>query len=415
MSYHKTLHICHYCIDYKTTQRKDMFKHFERKNKCECNTLLSYEDAKKLTLYKRFHFHFDPCQLMRKDYIKIVNFYNDKHNNIYENFAEFIYKTNIKTKLLKNEEPGSNLEEEEDEFDKNFLNRSTHKYECKICNSEYTSKQNMKKHLLNLKQCEAKKQLNDMIELNKHKAELILQKKRKEEEELKSHMVQQNIQNQNNIHQNIQNINNVHNNHNNNQSSTFRVSLKDFVNERYDISHIKDTFYQQKDFFLYNNFLKMIMENEKNQNIFFAGSEAIVYTDNELNKMSSDKAGYLILDKLSQSFSQLLYQQDKEAQEFFAFITKYYSVLKGQYKHDTIYKDYDVDEKRFFYTSNSSLFRSRDKYLNKIVATINKNSENARKHMNVLVEDFKDIPIMNPNIEDFASIKMRYRDLRDKN
>jgi hypothetical protein len=158
----------------------------------------------------------------------------------------------------------------------------------------------------------------------------------------------------------------------------------------------------------------MIMENEKNQNIFFANNEAIVYTDNELNKMSSDKAGYLILDKLSQSFNQLYYQQDKEAQEYFAFIVKYYSVLKGQYKHDTIYKDYNVDEQRFFYTSNSSLFRSRDKYLNKMVSTINRNSENVRKNMNVSIDNLKDIPIMNPNIEDFASIKMRYRDLRDR-
>ena len=42
----KTLYICHYCIDYKTTQRKDMVKHFERKKKCKCNTILSYEEAK---------------------------------------------------------------------------------------------------------------------------------------------------------------------------------------------------------------------------------------------------------------------------------------------------------------------------------------------------------------------------------
>ncbi len=413
-------YICHYCIDYKTSNRKDMVKHFNRKCNCKCNNpAISYENAEILTLSKKFYFHMDINTLFRNDLIFIINHYCNEENHIYDNYYQIaMAKKNIKS--IKNrsiipQNENQNENDNIDEFDATFFNIQKCKYVCNKCFSEYMSKQNMVKHLNNKKFCEYKQNIKHIIEESKKHSEIVLQKKRKEEEELKSHMVQQNIQNQNNIHQNIQNINNVHNNHNNNQSSTFRVSLKDFVNERYDISHIKDTFYQQKDFFLYNNFLKMIMENEKNQNIFFAGSEAIVYTDNELNKMSSDKAGYLILDKLSQSFSQLLYQQDKEAQEFFAFITKYYSVLKGQYKHDTIYKDYDVDEKRFFYTSNSSLFRSRDKYLNKIVATINKNSENARKHMNVLVEDFKDIPIMNPNIEDFASIKMRYRDLRDKN
>ncbi len=415
MTYPKKLYICHYCIDYKTGQRKDMIKHFDRKKSCKCNTLLSYEEAKEKTLYKKFYFYFDFHQLIRNDFIQIVSFYNEKENYIYDNYSDFIYESNMK----KMEEEEKKNKHENDAFDKLYYNHEKEKYECKICNSEYTSKQNMKKHLLNIKQCDAKKKLNDMIELNKEKTMMILEKKKKEDDLLQSFILQKDnsnsvIQKQNNIQQINQNIQNFHNNNQNNQSSTFRFSLKDFVNERYDISHIKDNFYLQKDFFLYHNFLKVIMENEKNQNIFFANNEAIVYTDNELNKMSSDKAGYLILDKLSQSFSQLLYQQGEETQDYFAFITKYYNVLKGQYKHDTIYKDYDVDERRFYYTSNSGLFRSRDKYLNKMVSTINKNSDNVRKHMNFHTVDIKDIPTMNPNIEDFASIKMRYRDLRDR-
>jgi hypothetical protein len=157
------------------------------------------------------------------------------------------------------------------------------------------------------------------------------------------------------------------------------------------------------------------MENKKNQNIFFTDNhqEAIVYTENELNRISSDKAGYLILDKLSQSFDQILYKQDDEAQEYYKFIQKYYSVLKGQYKHDTIYKDYDVDDRKFIYTANSSLFRSRDKNLQKMISTLDNCNAEARENMKFVASDIRKIPLVNPNIEDFASIRNRYKDLKD--
>jgi hypothetical protein len=156
------------------------------------------------------------------------------------------------------------------------------------------------------------------------------------------------------------------------------------------------------------------MENEKNQNIFFSDKEAIIYSDNELNKMSSDKAGYLILNKLSQSFIQVYNKQDAETQNFYDFIHKYYYVIKGHYKHDTIFKDYDVDTKQFVYTANSNMFRARDKYLTKIDSTLSKYKDSARKNMAFQMNEINNIPTMNPNIEDFASIKMRYRDLKDK-
>jgi hypothetical protein len=239
--------------------------------------------------------------------------------------------------------------------------------------------------------------------------ELSLIKKEKEEEErnkYKDDIIQ-------NIQQNIQNIG-TQNNNNNTQNNNYNFAIKDFVNDRYDISHIKDSFYEKKDFFLYPNFLQMIMENEKNRNIFFVDKEAVFLMDNELNKMSSDKAGYMILDKLSESFDQLLYRQDKEARDYYSFITKYYHVIKGHYKHDTIFKDYNVDKQQFFYTSQGNLFRSRDKYLTKIVGTVNKFSDDVRTQMNIDGLDIKNIPLINPNIEDFASVRMRYRDLKDK-
>ena len=130
--------------------------------------------------------------------------------------------------------------------------------------------------------------------------------------------------------------------------------------------------------------------------------------------MSSDKAGYLILDKLSQSFDELFSKQDPQSKEYYKFINKYYYVIKGHYKHDTIFKDYNVDERQFYYTSQGNLFRSRDKYLSKMTTTVNKFSDSVRKNMNLTGHDLKNIPLINPNIEDFASVRKRYRDLKDK-
>ncbi len=408
MHVYSTLYICHYCIDYKTKNKNDMEKHFNRKNKCECNTIISYEECKLLSPNKKYIFYFNYKNLFKNDFIKIINIYNQKENHIYENFNNI---NNIKSIKNKNNEmiEYNDNDEEDDKFNKMYFNKEINKYKCILCSSEYTSKQNMKKHLLNSKQCETKKQINEVMELQSSKMELILYKKEELKKEEEKHILNQN--NVQNINQNIQNnINNINNSNQNN----FSVALKDFVNDRYDISHISDSFYEKKDFFLYPNFLNMIMENEKNQNIFFSNNEAIIYTDNELNKMSSDKASYLILDKLSQSFDELLYKQDDEAREYYKFITKYYHVIKGHYKHDTISKEYNVDTRQFEYTANSRLFRSRDKYSNKIIGTINKFNGNIRKNMNISIQDIKDIPIMNPNIEDFASIKMRYRDLKNK-
>jgi hypothetical protein len=260
----------------------------------------------------------------------------------------------------------------------------------------------------NKKSCSLQAEINQIMQESLMLTEI---KRKREEEESKKfdpHIVQNNVQN---VQNNIQNINN---NNNNTHNNTYHLAIKDFVHDNYDLTHIKDSFYQQKDFFTYPNFLRMIMENKKNQNIFFANNEAIIYSENELNKMSSDKAGYLILDKLSQSFNQLISKQDDEVREYFAFIVKYYSVLKGQYKHDTIFKDYDVNERRFFYTANSGMFRSRDKYLSKIVSTVNRHSNLIRERLGIHGDDIKNIPLINPSIEDFASARMRYRDLKDK-
>ncbi len=434
----KTYYICHYCNDYITVYLKDIKKHINRKNKCKCCTLLSFEQASLLSVTKKFTFTFNINELIKDDFIFIATNYCNIKNIINKNFKQEIFNNLIKNievsnnniYNLTNESDNDSCDESDNEsynfeelnkknndnldnldyFDNEYFNKEKNKYVCSLCFSEYISKQNMEKHLLNKNKCDKRRQVRDAFNASKQTQEIVLHKKTEEENKFKSHVLQQNnqiIQTQNNIQNNNNTNNNTHN-------SNYNLAINDFVNERYDLTHIQDSFYEQKDFFIYPNFLNMIMQNKKNHNLFFANGEAVFYSDNEINKMSSDKAGYLVLDKLSQSFDEFLYKQDQETREYFKFISKYYYVLKGHYKHDTIFKDYDVNDRQFYYTSQGNLFRSRDKYLSKITTTINKYNDEVRSEMNVSGIDIQNIPLINPNIEDFASVKMRYRDLKDK-
>ncbi len=443
----KPYYICHYCCEYKTQNKVDMNRHFKRKNKCVCFSLYSYEAAEKISLTKKFYLNVDISSLFKTDMIYIVNNYNLPINYIENDFRKksinesnnildialisqkrnhsknevenkSLYKNSNNKNLICTDVDVDNLDyvddidlfEDKNLFDQLYYNHEKKKYICDKCYSGYVSKQNLIKHLKSHDECKKKQQINEIMKESLKISEIKRKKEEEENKKFEPHV----INNNNNVQNNFQNIQNINNNNNNTHHNTYNLAIKDFVHDNYDITHIKDTFYQQKDFFIYHNFLRMIMENKKNQNIFFANNEAIIYSDNELNKMSSDKAGYLILDKLSTSFNQLINKQDEEVREYYAFITKYYSVLKGQYKHDTIFKDYDVDDRRFFYTANSGMFRSRDKYLSKMVSVINRNSNDIRQNMNIKGDDIKDIPLINPSIEDFASARMRYRDLKDK-
>ncbi len=427
------LYICHYCCDYYTNNKTDLRRHYERMRKCNCNNLLtSYENSCFLSLNKRFIFDkdFNFKNFKRDDILFIITNYTDDVNYIrkdYKKIKNTNLNTNLNTNTYKKEDLSSILEsiissstsgsynslntESENsinsETENNSINtlfdEASQKYICNLCKSSYKYKQGIEKHLLDNERCIKLQKIEHAIKTNKDTIRMI-----KEKERLNQQINNTFIHNDNSVN----NINNFQNNSSN--QNMYHFQLKDFIHENYDLSHIKEDYYLQKDFFLYPNLLKMIMENERNHNIFFSENEAIIYSDNELNKMSSEKAGYLILDKLNQSFNQLYYRQDEETQKFYAYVQKYYFVIKGHYKHDTIHKDYDVNEKRFIYTANSSMFRSRDKYLNKIISSLANCKESARQKMLINLDEIKNIPVMNPNIEDFASIKMRYRDLRDR-
>ncbi len=469
-------YICHYCIDYKTINLSDMIRHFKRKNKCKCNTLSSFEEAIVLSKKKKYKFNIDISNLSSDDIIYIITHYNEQTNIIDKNFRNNTLNNNLMNNNLNNnnltnnnlinnnltnnnlnniknsnsllslinntdindilniinqfKSQNNNIENNKKEndiemskkenndvsnhlipikidgyvhkdiYDNIYQNTENNHYYCGNCNTEYANINSMRRHLLS-NVCIRKQEAAIIFKKNKEQCNKIIEKENKKQETINQQI------NYNNC--NIQN-----NNNNNTNNSTYNLNVRDFVHDRYDVSHIKDDFYLQKDFFLYHNFLRAIMENKNNQNIFFSNDEAIIYTDNELNKMSYDKAGYFILDKLSQSFDQIFYKNDKETQEHYKFIQKYYYLVKGQYINDTIFKDYDINEQKFIYTSNSRLFRSRDKYLAKMISTLSPIKNEVRERMSVSLDQINDIPIVNPNIENYASIKMRYRDLKNK-
>ncbi len=111
-------YICHYCCDYMTPSRKDMKKHFNRKKNCKCLSLLSYDDAKILTLSKQFILLCDIKKLLINDKNYIVQNYTKEVNIIPINFIQ----NNIE-QINKNEEnevdEENELNEDEEKEKKN--------------------------------------------------------------------------------------------------------------------------------------------------------------------------------------------------------------------------------------------------------------------------------------------------------
>ena len=54
------LHICHYCINYRTYRKNDITKHYKKNKKCQLNYILdkmiTFEEAYELSKNKRYYF-----------------------------------------------------------------------------------------------------------------------------------------------------------------------------------------------------------------------------------------------------------------------------------------------------------------------------------------------------------------------
>ena len=300
----------------------------------------------------------------------------------------------------------SNQLKEDDNNKKKFI--------CEFCETSYSSKQNLINHLKNKKLCDQKREYNNfMKEFNKIRLEKeINNNNNQKNNQINNNQInnqqinnQQINNNQINNNQNIFNSNNIQN-HNN-------FTIKDFIKDNYDLTHIKDSYYKNKDFFLFNNFLEQVMLNEKNRNIYFNDDKAIFLNENELNKMSDEKAGLLVLQKLSKCMDILLLRQDEQSREYYSFIQNYYRIIQGQYKFDTLYKEYDIDDRKFVSIGSNNMFRARDRHLLKMKKVLEKHNNNIRKNL-CNFSDNGEILTFEPNIEDFISKRARYRDLKSK-
>ncbi len=287
-------YICHHCVTFRTPYKKDIIRHFSRRNKCHANTIISYDEAYELSINKKFIFNnILVNHLNVNDFIYIINNYTDEKNIIDKDFRKknslIIHQENNAIEDINTNIDIKKNKKKKDDFYFKYYNEEKEKYICDKCCAEYTTKQNLQYHLMNIKACEANQKINQLHQ-NKLK-ELEIKKAIQAVQQQNVTYNVNNIEQLNNIG-NLNNIQNIQNNNNNVQHTNYNISVKDFIHDRYDVGHIQDSFYQNKDFFLFTNFLRVIMENKKNQNIFFTDNhqEAIVYTGNELNRISSDKA-----------------------------------------------------------------------------------------------------------------------------
>ena len=299
---------------------------------------------------------------------------------------------------------------ENEKFREKFFNKELNRFVCHDCGSSYTTKENFLKHISSKNRCKNKKLQQTIMNASEDNALKIFDRESKSNDQAKIFVVQ-NIGCVNNIQNICNNVQNITNNSTNiaNQN-TMNLSLRDFIHENFDISHLNKEITNKDDFFLYPNFLKAVMENESNHNIFFTGKEAIVYTDNELNRMTSDKAGYMVMDKLSKSCSELIERQDEETRQKLDHVETYYRVSKGQYVNDTTYREYSVEHKRFLHTAADNMFRNRDKIHNKIISTLRPLNQIVRQKLMSSGLNIYDIPVFDPKIEYYSSVRCRYKE-----
>jgi hypothetical protein len=412
-------HICYFCLNYKSTRKGDLEKHLNKNKKCQLTyipvEMMDFEKAAQLSLNNRYFFLFDHSKLLFNDYIYIVNNFREPLNyikyedvinsNVYlKNNIEKIKNENKKQEIIQNVKGEDKNEVGDDEEEK-----EAKVFKCTRCEKEYTSKQNLLIHLKNKKMCENNQLLNKMLKESELKSvsEALENSKKLQETVI-----------QNNTNCNVQN--NTFNN-----SPTIKLEVVDFGRDVYSYNHIPKSYIKEDDFYLYPNFLNKILENEKNQNIYFINNDentksenkkAIIYADETLYKINEDKAIFMILEKLGTAMKYLLnrsYKNEEEKEkdkEKIDKIHKYYHVVTGHFKHDTIFKDYDTTDNKFYNLSHKR--RSRDVYTSKIKNIINSHGTPISQIKNSnLNHSFE---IFNPDVEDYASTRVRNKDLKKR-
>ena len=374
MNYSKdnSCYLCHKCL-HQFFLKSDLQRHLDKKEPCEStyNCLLSNEEIKEKSLLKRYYFYnnIHPNNLEIYQKIILVNKYNEKLNVIH-------YLSDIKNEIdnkIENPKIAKNIDECIIMID------GKKRYKCFLCDTIYKKKCSLVDHFDNKDLCDKKRALNKKFKsMVEHSNEIINQSIQQPiQQPIQNINNNQFIQNNNNNIQNIQNIQNINNNL---AQNNYNVQLKDFVENNYSHEHIPRNVIHDKDFYLQKNFLSLIMENDENKNIYFDGKYAFVYTDGGLKRIQSDKAGYLVLEKLDKAMISYVYSNPQSLKEDFSYVDRYYSVMKNKYIFDTIHKPYNTETHKFDYCETKNI-RTRDKCLSEITQICNLHKDRTKEIM----------------------------------
>ncbi len=378
MNYNKenSFFIC-YCCLHITFLKSDLEKHLNKKEPCEANynCLLSKDEIKHKSLFNRFYL-LEPLKIKELEKYHLIMLVTQYNNglNIITNINEINKKNDL---LIINDSIINKLDEEIKEI-KNIQNIDDYivnidnkkRYKCFKCNTIYKKKISLIEHFDNVELCNKRKEINKAIENDK--SDRINKILHNEQINKNNQVINNNIQNNNIQNNNIQN--------NNTSLNNYSVGLKDFIENNYSHSHIPRDVILNKDFYLHKNFLNLILENDENKNIYFDGKYAFIYTDGGLKRIQSDKAGYLVLEKLDKAIISYIYSNPQSLKEDFSYVDRYYSVMKNKYIFDTIHKPYNLDTKKFDYCETRNI-RTRDKCLSEITHICNLHKDKTKQIM----------------------------------
>ncbi len=144
---YKTYYICHHCVNYITSNKNDLARHFKIKEKCKHKYKYNYEESEEISTSRKYYIKKD--EIIKKDnllsYIEIY----EKDESIKQ---DEIIKSN------------NNI------INKYFYNHEKKVYCCTDCFGEFVSKQNFEIHLMNKDKCDKAYFLHQ--ELNKMKLKI---------------------------------------------------------------------------------------------------------------------------------------------------------------------------------------------------------------------------------------------------
>ncbi len=379
-----SFYICHRCLSFKCNSKNDMTRHYERINICTPSIITIDDIIEDNDYFYNKSISYRYVTEMNIKYLEdqiiyiIIKNFNKEYNIItFDSLNSFIFDEKIK--LIKNDNNVNKyyikLIKKNNNNNTNQENHECKKFICKNCFSEFSSIYKLNDHKKNINICNKKKELNLLKEEHDEletfsKYELI----KKYNKENFNNITQTNISTQNNI-QNIQNQNNIQTQNNiqniNNQKNdnNFYLNTRDFLNEKYDYSHLNIHNLNDK-FFEYSNFLQNLLKNEANQNLYFTNNGyGIYYGDNVLNKTQTEMIVSFIISKLKSTLESIINDFDETKQNQKRHLKKYYNKLDGQYKINSYFQNYDFNDKYFYNTEIKH--RIRDKFIRETVRVYN--------------------------------------------